>query len=253
MKNLKIVAILCLVALLCVSMLASCDTSEDLGIRVQYSQNQKEEDTTKERPATSKPTRVDDEEDDEETDETTDSDEDDVDPETTQGIAGDEPDDGGDGTVIIEGTAGLIYGYTDDDSAFELVDATNCNASTIVVANQYMGLPVVGIAADAFNGCDALEHVVLHEGIEYIGERAFWGCVSLQSVELPFAVKAIGPKAFYGCSSLTYAAFGDLDGWYCALNQDDYDGEPMNVSSPETNAVNLTDEGYYGWQWWLHR
>lgn len=251
MKNLRIVAILCLVALLCVAVLASCDSSAGLGTGIQYPDNNAN-DNTKPYYVPSAPSD-DEEETDEETDEETTPDMGDVDPETTQGVAGDEPENGGNGTVVIEGTDGLIYGYTDDDSAFWLVDASNCQASTVVVANQYMGLPVVGIAPDAFYGCEWVESVVLHEGIEYIGERAFWGCVNLQSVELPFAVKAIGPNAFYGCSSLSYVSFGDLDGWYCAYNYGDSEGIEMDVTDPMTNASNLKDEGYYGWQWWMNR
>jgi hypothetical protein len=251
MKMMKIVSIVCLMALLCVSVLASCDVSTGTGIGIQHPDNNGG-DNTKPYHVPSAPSEYD-EETDEETGEETDPDNGNEDPATTQGVVGDEPVDGGDGTVVIEGTDGLIYGYTDDDSAFWLVDASNCQASTVVVANQYMGLPVVGIAPDAFYGCEWVESVVLHEGIEYIGERAFWGCVNLQSVELPFAVKAIGPNAFYGCSSLSYVSFGDLDGWYCAYNYGDSEGIEMDVTDPMTNASNLKDEGYYGLQWWMNR
>ena len=251
MKNLRIVAILCLLALLCMAMLASCDSSTSTGIGIQ-NHNKNENANTKPYHVPSAPSDDDEDETDDMTEEVTDPDMGDIYEETTGGFAGDEPIDGGDGTIVIEGSNGLIYGYTDDDSAFWLVDASMCHASTVVVANQYMGLPVVGIAPDAFYGCEWVERVELHNGIEYIGERAFWGCINLQSMVIPSAVRAIGATAFYGCSSLSSVSFGDLDGWYCAYNQSDVSGIEMDVTDPATNAYNLRDEGYYGWQWWLN-
>ena len=250
MKNLKIVAILCLVALVCMATLASCDTSVSTGIGIQ-NPNRGENETTKPYHVPNGPSD-DEDETEAETEEETDPDMGNEYEETTGGVIGDEPVDGGNGTTVIEGTEGLIYGYTEDESAFMLVDASQCNASTIVVANQYRGLPVVGIEADAFYGCGSVERIVLHDGITYIGARAFWGCVNLQSLEIPYAVQAIGPNAFYGCSSLASVSFGDLDGWYCAYNLGDGSGLEMDVTDPATNAANLRDEGYYGWQWWLN-
>ena len=44
--------------------------------------------------------------------------------------------------------------------------------------------------------------VVIHEGVENIGNNAFAGCVNLSSVTLPDSLVRIGQYAFLGCSSL---------------------------------------------------
>ncbi|MBR5860452.1 MAG: leucine-rich repeat domain-containing protein [Bacteroidaceae bacterium] len=53
-----------------------------------------------------------------------------------------------------------------------------------------------------FGECHALESVILHDGLEGIGERSFWGCSNLKEIKLPPTVKTIDPFAFNGCLSL---------------------------------------------------
>ena len=53
-----------------------------------------------------------------------------------------------------------------------------------------------------FGECRALESVILHDGLEGIGERSFWGCSNLKEIKLPPTVKTIDERAFDGCSSL---------------------------------------------------
>ena len=58
------------------------------------------------------------------------------------------------------------------------------------------GLRVIPEAA--FEGCDKLTGVLLHEGLHFIGDYAFGNCRSLQSVKLPSSVTKLDGWAFYG-------------------------------------------------------
>lgn len=61
----------------------------------------------------------------------------------------------------------------------------------------------VGIAGDAFKGCDKLETIELNDGVQSIGESAFSGCASLKEINLPNSVASMGRDVFYGCKNLT--------------------------------------------------
>lgn len=50
---------------------------------------------------------------------------------------------------------------------------------------------------------DAIQHVVIEEGVTSIGDSAFFECNRMKSVEIPNSVDSIGPYAFYGCHNLT--------------------------------------------------
>ena len=51
-------------------------------------------------------------------------------------------------------------------------------------------------------------HLVLNEGIKYIGERAFFGCDGLTTVTIPNSVTEMGIRAFYGCTALENVKIG---------------------------------------------
>ena len=64
------------------------------------------------------------------------------------------------------------------------------------------------IAESAFDSSDVdrvahIKHIVLPEGIKYIGNYAFYECPDLVSVVLPSTLETIGDKAFKGCVNLT--------------------------------------------------
>lgn len=44
--------------------------------------------------------------------------------------------------------------------------------------------------------------VIIHEGVQSIGDQAFLNCFALQSVQIPSTVYYIGSQAFYNCTSL---------------------------------------------------
>ncbi len=66
---------------------------------------------------------------------------------------------------------------------------------------RYVSLPST-IKKFGFGDCDALEAVVLAEGIAEIGDSDFEMCDSLTSVTLPESVTTVGSAAFVSCSSL---------------------------------------------------
>ncbi len=62
---------------------------------------------------------------------------------------------------------------------------------------------ITTIGAGAFEGCTALESVVLGPSVSTIGNRAFFGCTSLTEIEFPASVRELGVNSFNGSSSLT--------------------------------------------------
>ena len=54
----------------------------------------------------------------------------------------------------------------------------------------------------AFDGCEALQEIVIPEGVTSIGDGAFFNCNSLQKVVIPESVTLIGEYAFFGCGEL---------------------------------------------------
>lgn len=51
----------------------------------------------------------------------------------------------------------------------------------------------------AFNGCNNLKEVVIHEGLKELGADAFNGCSNLEEISLPDGMEDIGNRAFVGC------------------------------------------------------
>jgi len=61
---------------------------------------------------------------------------------------------------------------------------------------------VLSIGNGVFYDCDNLRVVVLHEGIQTIGDEVFHGCVSLESFTSPSATISVGDEAFSDCDNL---------------------------------------------------
>ena len=89
----------------------------------------------------------------------------------------------------------FITGYTGELTSFELPD-------------EIGGLPVTGIAAEAFSE-NGIEEIGLPESVRYIGENAFYKCTDLTFVGLPNGLEIIDEWAFYGCSDLTSVELPD--------------------------------------------
>ena len=56
---------------------------------------------------------------------------------------------------------------------------------------------VATLEQGTFRDCDALESVILEEGISYIGHTPFMWCTSLKSIVIPHSVTKFGLEALY--------------------------------------------------------
>lgn len=96
----------------------------------------------------------------------------------------------------------LKYELSADKKGYEVVGYTGISADTLVIPDNYVGLPVVGIAKSVFGSHAELKSVTLPNTLQYIGESAFNNCSGLTSIVIPDSVDKIGASAFSGCTSL---------------------------------------------------
>ncbi|MDD6794387.1 MAG: leucine-rich repeat domain-containing protein [Clostridiaceae bacterium] len=61
----------------------------------------------------------------------------------------------------------------------------------------------VGIADNAFDGCNKLTSIYIHSSVNYIGNEAFKDCSALVNIRFPEAVCKFGNNVFLGCKSLS--------------------------------------------------
>jgi hypothetical protein len=61
----------------------------------------------------------------------------------------------------------------------------------------------LGIASDAFGGCEGLTSVTIPNSVTSIGSVAFQNCSGLTSITIPNSVTSIGSGTFQDCSGLT--------------------------------------------------
>lgn len=68
----------------------------------------------------------------------------------------------------------------------------------LMIPAEIDGMPVVGIAENAFLNRNDIKKVTIQSGVRYVGEYAFAGCESLKSVTLENGLQYIGKGAFAG-------------------------------------------------------
>lgn len=78
----------------------------------------------------------------------------------------------------------------------------DCKDAELFIPAEYKGLPVVGIANNAFKGCNSITKIILSEGIRMICPGAFSECKDVTEVYLPDGLISVGDMAFSGCQSL---------------------------------------------------
>jgi len=83
----------------------------------------------------------------------------------------------------------------------KIKDYKNKGSKTVVIPDVIDGLPVVGIAAEAFRARDILQ-VTLPKNLKFIGNQAF-STSGLTSIIIPDGVTDIGESAFNSCNNLT--------------------------------------------------
>ena len=81
-------------------------------------------------------------------------------------------------TLNDAGTEYSVTGYEGDEAQ-------------VIIPNTYENLPVTGIAARAFDGCNEVMTITIPKSVTVIGEEAFAGCDRLKSITLLSANVAI--------------------------------------------------------------
>lgn len=131
---------------------------------------------------------------------------------------------------------GLALRLNVKGDSFSVVDFINPAATSVNIPTTYSGLPVTRIADSAFKDMTNLVTVILHDGIQYVGDDVFGGCTALQFNVLdgvnyigtatnpyfyahsaesntiteyaaPAETRIIASYAFYNCNNLKVANF----------------------------------------------
>lgn len=115
------------------------------------------------------------------------------------------------GTVFVADSSGSIrtiapvnsWGVLRDDSGVTITGYNGLLSNTVTVPAQINGLPVTGIANNAFLDNTNITSISIPNGITTIGSSAFSGCTSLKSATIPDSVVNMGMNIFYGAYNLT--------------------------------------------------
>ena len=139
-------------------------------------------------------------------------------------------------------TEGLVYTLNEKGNGYEVTGYTG-NAIEIYIPDTHQGLPVVGVAKEAFYRQEKIVSVYISDNIKYIGENAFDGCYSLRKINYSenCSLEEIRTFAFHTCDSLKDVVFpkslkiiGKKAFWVC-------DGL-KTVSFEEGSVIELIDE-----------
>ncbi len=104
-----------------------------------------------------------------------------------------------------KGTEGLLYTLTEDESAYT-VTGYEGTATKVVIPEKHEGLPVVSIAAKAFQDVDALAEISIPSTIESVGNYAFADCDGLTEVYIPHG-PTFSSNVFSDCKNLKKIEF----------------------------------------------
>ena len=99
-------------------------------------------------------------------------------------------------------TEGLEYTLSNDGNYYIVSGIENVLEERIHIDPMHEGLPVKEIGDYAFQSCENIKEVKLHDTLTTIGHYAFYYCKALENIELPESVKTIGYLSFAYCESL---------------------------------------------------
>ena len=100
----------------------------------------------------------------------------------------------------------VVYSLNGDGTAS--VTGYNLRLEDVIVADTYLGCPVVSIKENAFKGSLTLDSIALPSSVTTIESGAFDGCLNLKSVNLE-NVTEISDNAFLNCEKLTDITIAD--------------------------------------------
>ena len=124
--------------------------------------------------------------------------------------------------AVLEGTEGLEYTLSQDESYYIVSGIGTATATDIVIPSIYNDLPVTSIGDMAFYGCTPLTSVTIGNGVTSIDYAAFSSCSSLESITIPDSVTYIGFFAFAYCHSLESVYISDIAAW-CGIDNMAFD------------------------------
>lgn len=112
----------------------------------------------------------------------------------------------------------------------------NCASLTELDFSGCTSTSFTTIPESAFNGCTALETLVLPSAVTTINTYAFAGCSSLTGINMPKGLKTLGTYAFENCTSLTEMDFtGCTSSSFTTISAHVFDGctalETVKLSS----------------------
>ncbi len=157
-------------------------------------------------------------------------------------------------TMAFDGCSGLEsisveIGNTTFDSRKKCnaIIETAENCLIIGCKNTFVPNTVEEIGGMAFYGNTALTTIVFETGsaLKKIGQSAFEGCTALESVVIPTAVTQIGYAAFCNCSSLASVAF-DSGSKLVHLGDFAFYGCAMSSITIHTDVEYIGLEAFYG-------
>ena len=77
------------------------------------------------------------------------------------------------------------------------------------IPDEVDGLPIVMIAAKAFEDNRIVRSVQIPDSVTFIGNYAFWNCTTLERAKVGRGVSALNLGTFWGCTSLVHADLPD--------------------------------------------
>ena len=99
-------------------------------------------------------------------------------------------------------TYDLEYKLNKDGKSYSVVGIGSMPYNDVIIPKIYKGLPVISIAARAFENCSKIKTIIIPDTVTSIGGVAFYYCTNLQYIEIPESVTYIGNYAFGYCKSL---------------------------------------------------
>ncbi len=105
-------------------------------------------------------------------------------------------------TLTISGDGAMVDYYVN-----EVYPPWNSRLYTIKHIIIEDGVTYIG--GSAFRGLEQLETVTVGADVKEIGSYAFYGCLKLTEINLPEGLQVISNDAFFGCSALDNVTLGD--------------------------------------------
>lgn len=115
------------------------------------------------------------------------------------------------GTCTVCGYSTSVLTFVLDECAtgYEVKSCDTSASGVLVIPETYKGLPITGIARNAFFGCADLTSVVIPNTVTRINTYAFMGCAGLTNVIIPNGVTIIDTAAFGNCTGLVSVVIPD--------------------------------------------